>query len=323
MKNYCTYFDKNFIPQGLALYNSLIETCGDTFVLYILSLDSITASILESMRLKNVVLLKEEDLHKFDNRLIKAKNNRSKIEYYYCFTANLLRYIIHNYKNINSLAYIDADMFFFKNYDNLLLKYKECDILLVPHNIPDLSNGRFNVCYNHFKINENGIAAINWWAEKTLESTELGNGIWGDQKYLDEFPILFKNVGIIKEKEFASAPWNIMQCKLSKKNGIILIDEEPLICYHFARLLVVNKHFFLPIKRTYISKDVLNFIYLPYLFSLKKTFTSIKDIVENYNVNYTKKNFIALIGSIPLGRLFYVSNKKMYRVGFNLPIAYK
>ena len=71
MNHYCTYFDKNFLPQGISLYNSLLKTEKDSFILYILALDSYTQFIIESLNYYNIVIVNEDDLLKFEKRLIK------------------------------------------------------------------------------------------------------------------------------------------------------------------------------------------------------------------------------------------------------------
>jgi len=327
MNYFCTYFDKNFLPQGISLYNSLKKTCKDYFVLYVLCLDDYTFKILSDLKLEGVKLLSESDVLEFDERLVKAKNNRPRIEYYYCFTPNLIRYLILTEPNLKSISYIDADMFFFNSIENTFQAYKHYDILLIGHNaknpIENTGHGIFNVCFNFFINNENSCNAINWWSKKTIESTRLGDGVWGDQKYLDEFPRLFKNVGIIKDYGFATAPWNVMKYNIIIENEKLFLNNEMLSCYHYARMLIINEYFFLPIKTTYLSRKVLRYIYLPYMKSLRESIVQIKKLDSNYRVQYTRKNRKALLGSILLGRVFYQSSDKLIRIGINLPILYR
>jgi hypothetical protein len=274
------------------------------------------------MHLNNVKLVKEDDLLDYDNRLKLAKESRPKMEYFYCFTANLIKYVLDTFDYINSISYIDADMYFFQPLDVELEKFANYDALIVPHNIKDKSHGIYNVCYNLFRNNENGLKILNWWSNKTLESTELGNGIWGDQKYLDDFPILFKNVGVVGD-EFAPAPWNVMSYELNLNNKIVSINNNQIISYHFARLLVINSNIFLPIKRTKLNKFIINSIYLPYILDLRKSLALIKKFDENYKVKYTTKNLKALLISALLGRLFFKSKTKFFRLGIDIPLFYE
>ena len=45
--NYCTYFDKNYLSRGLALYNSLLRNHKLKFHLYIVAFDKFTYNFLK------------------------------------------------------------------------------------------------------------------------------------------------------------------------------------------------------------------------------------------------------------------------------------
>lgn len=324
MNIFCTYFDKNFLAQGISLIESMENNVNFNFLLYILCLDNYTYNILEKLNLKKVVLLKEDELLNFEPRLKIAKKNRPIIEYYYCFTANLIRYLFET-KDCESVTYLDSDVYFFDSLNDLN-DFNKYDIIIIRHLTDDKKenqNGKYNVCLNYFKKSSEAKKCLEWWSDKTLQSTKLSKDIWGDQKYLDEFPKLFKNIKEIIPKTICLAPWNLNDYEITLNNGKIVVNNENLIIYHFARLIIVNENLFIPIKRIYMTNKLANIIYKPYCMSLSRSIKRIKSIDKKYKIRYTRRNLKGLFLGIMLGRAFSLKKKKFKRFGISIPIGYE
>ena len=60
MYNICTYFDKNYLNRGLALYNSL-KRQDDDFVLFILCMDQYTYNYFKKEKLSNIKIISIEE----------------------------------------------------------------------------------------------------------------------------------------------------------------------------------------------------------------------------------------------------------------------
>ena len=60
MYNICTYFDKNYLNRGLALYNSL-KRQDDDFVLFILCMDQYTYNYFKKEKLFNIKIISIEE----------------------------------------------------------------------------------------------------------------------------------------------------------------------------------------------------------------------------------------------------------------------
>ena len=65
--NYCTYFDKNYLSRGLALYASLLKNHKSKFHLYIIAFDKFTYDFLKKK--KNLSIL-----HVFIIRTLKVNS---------------------------------------------------------------------------------------------------------------------------------------------------------------------------------------------------------------------------------------------------------
>ena len=73
--NYCTYFDKNYLSRGLALYNSLLRTHKTKFHLYIVAFDKFTYNFLKKKNFKFITCIYFKN---FENReLKKVKKGRT------------------------------------------------------------------------------------------------------------------------------------------------------------------------------------------------------------------------------------------------------
>ncbi len=110
---FCTYFDHRYLSRGLALYYSLRKHCS-SFKLFILCLSQECYEILKQRKeLENVLLLQLNEIENGDEELLKAKQNRSLIEYYFTITPSFILYILNNFNEVDFLTYLDADLYFF------------------------------------------------------------------------------------------------------------------------------------------------------------------------------------------------------------------
>ena len=57
-------------------------------------------------------LISLEEFETGDDRLYEAKQNRSKVEYYWTCTSSLLLYVLRRRPEITLLTYLDSDLFF-------------------------------------------------------------------------------------------------------------------------------------------------------------------------------------------------------------------
>lgn len=73
--NFCTHFDKNYIPYGLTLLDSLNNTAVD-FTLHITCMDNYTFDYLLKMKLSNVKLYRIQDLESNIEGLNTAKKKQ-------------------------------------------------------------------------------------------------------------------------------------------------------------------------------------------------------------------------------------------------------
>lgn len=310
--NFCTFFDRNFLFRGLALHRSLVRHGGD-FKLWILCIDTITYQTLKKLRLEHVELIAFEDFE--DEKLRKAKSDRTPIEYIWSCGSSLPRYVLNTNPNLENITFVDADTYFYASPEPIFQALSGHSIIISPHRYsPDLAylektSGIFNVGVLVFRNDANARECLEWWRDRVIEwcHAYYDNGRYGDQLYLNDWPTRFKGVQVLTHKGINAAPWNIAQYAVTKKNDQILIDGEPLICYHFHALTIYTDQSFKPHKRFYdISRVKQNIIYTPYLNELKTSIKAVLAIDPGFNHGLQAKPAVAqrlhqwLIASIHL-----------------------
>ena len=78
MNHYCTYFDRGFLAQGLALWRSLAAH-DPAAVLWILALDDVTARVMKAHGGEGDRVVGLAELEAGDAPLAAAKANRSRV----------------------------------------------------------------------------------------------------------------------------------------------------------------------------------------------------------------------------------------------------
>lgn len=275
--HFCTYFDSYYLHRGLALYFSLEKHLKEPFTLWILCFDSKTYTILKTLNLKNVKLIEQEDFESEDTELLRAKGNRTRVEYYWTCTPSLPLYIFRNNPAIKTIYYLDADTFFFSSPNALDYELRQHSILIVPHDYSKefeehSASGIYNVGIMAFRRDANGMDCLKWWRERCIEWCywRHEDGKIGDQAYLNDWPVRFENVVVSGNIGINAAPWNVAKYGIeSDWNGSVLIGKKPLVCFHFHGFGICSSNLaFFTGFNVNLPTSMLSIIYRPYIESL-------------------------------------------------------
>ena len=241
VEHFCTLFDHKFLPMGMSLHQSLI-THAQPFHLWIICMDKLVEEQLKILALPQVSLISLQEIE--TPELLAVKPERSRGEYCWTMTPFTFTAVFKRQPDIKRVTYLDADLYFFRNPQILLQEFEESDrdILITEHSYaPEydqtLLAGRFCVQFLTAKNNKSGLNIISWWQKRCLDwcCGKLEDGKFGDQKYLDTWPVLFSDkIWILQQKENALAPWNINW--FSK----YLADKLNPVFYHFHGLRIVS-----------------------------------------------------------------------------------
>lgn len=290
--HFCTYFDHNYLTRGLALYQSLEEHCPN-FVLWVLPTSKQAAFILKKLQLPNMRLIRLEDFE--DPALLRVKPDRTPVEYMWTMTPSLPLYILQKNPRLTMVAYIDADCYFFENPAPIYKELSKQSILLIEHRYSsdrkswEATSGRFNVQLMIFRRDINGLKALRWWRARCLEwcYNRHEDGKLGDQMYLNDWPTRFRGVHILKHIGAGLAPWNIQNYTLTKRDNRILINDTPLVFYHFHALRLYSFKHYEPSSGYTFSSEQRALIYEPYIATLRAAYEHIQTVNPSFKAGFT------------------------------------
>jgi len=283
-------------------------------------MDDVTYNLLSKMALENIELIPLKEFE--DPELLKLKNTRTFGEYCWTCTASLLLFLLKKYPNLEMVTYLDADLYFFNNPKPFFDEFKNNSIFITKN---DLSleykrlsvYGKYNVQFNIFRNDEEGLNALNWWRKKTINwCCSRSRGIFykrdgeknmqgGDQIYLEDWPSRFRNVYVLKNKKLCLAPFNISQYHIFLKNNTIYVEDTKLVFYHFHSFEINGWNKFTLADGAYkITKEVCSLIYSPYINEIKNVMERVYTIEPDFNYGIIKRSFKK--------KIIYLAKKNLY-----------
>jgi len=291
MRYFCTYFDQNFIYQGLALYDSLNQHAGD-FTLWVLCFDETTYTLLNRLNLPGLRTIQLADFEAAHPGLAEVKTDRWPVEYYWTTTPMLPQYILNSQPQVKLIAYLDADLFFYSDLQPVYKELGDGSIYIVPHRFRpeskqggELRGGIYNVGLIIFRRDASGLACLERWAEQCLEwcYNRIEPGLLGDQKYLDDWPERFPGVVVSQNHGVGAGAWNVGIYRISQRDGQIYLDNYRLVMLHLNFVELLGPHFFKASGRWSLRP-----IYRPYAVALRRAIRQVKRIAPDFQPRYTQ-----------------------------------
>lgn len=246
MRYYCTLFDVNYLPNFLALYDSLVLN-STKLKIYAFCMDQKSFDYLAAYPCDPAAEIVCVNLGQLMNEfpvLTELKKQRSIVEFYFSCSPFICSYVLRKEASCMQLTYLDADLYFFSSPERIFDEIGTSSVAIIEHKFHGwgkryMKYGRFNVGWVTFKRDVEGEKCLKSWLNDCTEwcfdyYDEAGQR-FGDQKYLDKWEHEFSGVKIIKQKGANVAPWNAGQYKISKDaQNQIFIDQDVLVFYHFA-----------------------------------------------------------------------------------------
>jgi len=244
MQHYCTCFDSGFLPQGLALWESLNRHEPGT-VLWVLACDDAVAAAVRARAEPNLRVVTLPEVEAGDPALAAAKVSRSRVEYFFTLSPCWPLWLLRHQPDLSGITSLDADLYFFAAPQPLFAEIAAAgaSVGIVEHRYPpalrELAEwGRFNVGIQYFRNDTRGLAVLADWRTHCLEwcYDRLESDRFADQKYLDAWPERFgPAVHVVAHPGINVAPWNWSGVAWSTRDGRLLVDGHPLVVFHFAK----------------------------------------------------------------------------------------
>lgn len=280
--NFCTLFDKNFLTRGIALHVSLTRHCP-SFTLWVLCMDDESHAMMAKLALPNVRLLKISEVE--DSRMTAVKPGRTAVEYCWMFSSALPLYLLEKDPTLDTIAYIDADIYFYAPPDEIYRELASGSILIIPHSYSpgekhrEKTSGIYNVGMMIFRNDANALAALRWWKDRVIEwcYARYEDGRFGDQLYLNDWPTRFPGVHVLENRGANVASWNIEAYDRAR---------FPLIFYHFHGLKIYMSKTgkIKPYPVTVRDRS----IYDPYIAAIQRAYDEVRELDPTWEFGCAK-----------------------------------
>jgi hypothetical protein len=177
-----------------------------------------------------------------DEELEAVKSTRSWVEYLWTLTPSVLMWALRRC-NFESVAYIDADLYFTAPLDPLYAEVKHARSAIIPHRWTPRHaerlrpNGIYNVSWVY--VDWRAAQFLAEWRERCNSwcyNSNNGQGV-GDQGHLDALQPEY-GCRVVEHLGANLAPWNQEQYSYEWRDGNLYIDgKDPLLFYHFHEFL--------------------------------------------------------------------------------------
>ena len=279
--------DGNYLHKSLIFYKTLSEF-HNNFILHIFCFDDVAFNILNMLKYKNIHTYHTSEFETDDILKVKATKDRM-YEYYWTLNPHITRKVIKE-QDCEFVTLADCDLMFFQSPEVIFDEFKNADVIIQPNNYScqfdnDFARyGYYCTSFQCFRNNTNGKKILDYWYGKCMEwCSHIGeDGKFGDQKYLDDWRIRFRNVREVTNMGTNIAPWNVQKfdfCLI--KNKVYINDKWPLIYYHYHsfKMNLLNYKYIITGDRNLsypLSDQVIKLIYKPYIKRIKNIVKELK-----------------------------------------------
>lgn len=260
------------MPQGLALYESLVRHSSAPFMLHVLAMDRECEQTLKALALPSLEVT-ALDVFEYHSGIGALNLRQQRTWQEYCWTcasnfaADLTRF------TIEEITYLDADLMMFSDPEMVFMEMGNRSIGITPHRlIPSKKhlevNGRYNVGWVTFRGNA-GRRCLTDWASDVRNKCSATDGC-GDQKYLDEWPekygaeVCELGIGV------NVAPWNLANWRLTAGPRV---DGVNVICFHAHEYLHGQR-----LTNYELRNEDRALIYVPYINAVNRAIERIAEV---------------------------------------------
>jgi hypothetical protein len=249
--------------------------------LYIFALDKFTIEFFDSRKayFPEVITLPLSVLEESDPELLACKSNRSVISYYFTLSPCIPLFMLKKF-DLPHICSLDADIVFYSDPTPVFNYLSENSIIITPHKFSKENShkttwGTYNVSFQIFRNDFTGLACLEKWREQCIDWCDdwfdQDHDRFADQKYLDEWPLLYKNsLKVLDDTVCGLATWNLNNYCLSIQKGTYFSNGYPIIFYHYHGVKFLSNNWVETGFSSYKTKmnAVVNRMYKDYIMNL-------------------------------------------------------
>jgi hypothetical protein len=223
--------------------------------------------------------------------------DRSKAEYCWTCTPSVISHVFKN-SDVADCTYIDSDLFFFSDPSILIseLDQHKKNVLVTEHRFSYLPRlyeekraGRFCVQFLTFRNEASSMKILEKWRKQCIDwcYARYEDGKFGDQKYLDEWPLLYDNIHILQHQGGGIAPWNLQQYRFFNEGNSIkgkvkkTGSEFDVVFFHFQYVKLLENGSY-DIGWYLITSYLKKLFYAPYLGKIEVIETKLHELNLKY-----------------------------------------
>ena len=241
--DFLTVTSSGYADMSLALAISLKDNCERPFRLWV--------SCTDEESFQQIDALKHESLRPFlfpgipDSGVAELSRKYAIPELCYASKGFAIKHLFN--WGVSKLLYVDSDMCCFSDPTVIFERdLSDCSILLTPHFHVSESYkskyGKFNVGFIGLRNDGYSNKFLDWWCGKCRDECriDLSEGLYIDQKYVDEVPEKFGNVKIAEEPGYNAGHWFLEKSGYKINLEQKTVDSSRLIFNHFSGFRVTE-----------------------------------------------------------------------------------
>lgn len=247
----CTIFSKNYLPFVRNFTDTFLKhnPNAKVFVLMVDELNDAFDPRAEKFELFDLHDLDIPNLEAFTFKYNVTELNTAAKPYF-------LEFLYNKYPELERLCYIDPDISFYDELNEIDDLLKTNNFVVTPHAMTPMPNdghwpsdvaylrsGTYNLGFIGTRRDPEVFKMLKWWQEKLYnECVSLTEeGYFTDQKWMILLNNFFNGTYVLKEPGYNVAYWNLHErSQISKEDNKYFVNNKPLYFFHYSGLPLDN-----------------------------------------------------------------------------------
>ena len=240
-----TISSHNYLPYGLNCLMSAKEF-NNSYDMFYLIADEYKKNMYSDYE-KEISFLKLTEIGIPEKTLRMMEFKYNIIEFNTCVKPAAILWLFR--KGYETVIYLDPDIECYSSFDDFLESIKDKAVVVTPHKMTTnesqiikdevfLNNGIYNLGFIAVNNSPEGVAFLNWWNSKLIDRCYINysKGLATDQIWVELASTIFEGFFVCKNPGLNVAFWNLNERIIKKENDIIMVNDVPLLFFHFSSL---------------------------------------------------------------------------------------